>query len=288
MKKAKRVRRIRRVTKKVFSSLLLISLSVFVMGGLVLYYPEIEAYLIRLTVVPINTAEIDNYYDLLSEYEHPGKELVVDLGMRDTDGLEAAIDKLKVIMGLKDARIGLGFHNEEKPPAYIKKEGEDMTVFVSTKITNRREEINLLAHELSHIYVWRLKQSVFGACNQEKLVDCASVFLGLGVLTLNGLTDEYNVSADGSYETRKRTFGYLEPNQFAYLLARYCADHNIKDDAVKPYLGQAGRKYFKFGSAYLKKSTHRIIVPAILAPARSAAENAIRSLRDKITCMVTR
>ncbi|MCX5667817.1 MAG: hypothetical protein NTY34_05870 [Candidatus Omnitrophica bacterium] len=256
--------------KKTLSLLLLISVLIFVLGGLVLYYPEIEPYLNRLTFVPIDTAEIDAYYDLLSEHKRSGKELVVDLGMSDADGLEVAIDKLKAKMGLSDVRIGLGFHNEEKPPAYIKKEGDDMTVFVSTRITNRREEINLLAHELSHIYVWKLKESIFGACNQEKLVDCASVFLGLGVLTLNGLTDEYTVSPDGGYETRKKTFGYLEPNQFAYLLARYCAEHNIKDDAVKPYLGPAGRKYFKVGSRYLRKRTRQTRTPARLVPVKSA------------------
>jgi hypothetical protein len=285
MKAAKRARSIRRAIKKIFSFLFLICVLIFVLGGIVLYYPEIKPYLNRLTVVPISTAEIDSYYDLLSEHKQPGKELALDLGMSDADGLEVAIYKLKAIMGLADADIGLGFHNKEKPPAYIRKEGEKMTVFVSTKVTGRREEINLLAHELSHIYVWRLEQPIFGACNQEKLVDCASVFLGLGVLTLNGLTDEYNVSPDGGYEMRKKTFGYLEPNQFAYLLARYCADHNIKDDAVKPYLGPAGRKYFKFGSTYLRKRTHRTSTPMLLVPVRSEIGRTIQSLRNKLAGM---
>jgi|GEM_PF-1832887 hypothetical protein len=281
MKKAKRLRGIRRVVKKFFSLVFMIGAILMLLSGAILYYPQIDQYLNRLTFVPIKTDEIDTYYDLLSEHKKPGKELVVDLGLGAADGLEAAIDKLKRIMGFPELKIGLAYYDEDKPPAYIRREGDEMTVVVSTKIKDRREEINLLAHELSHVYVWRLDPSVFGAFDQEKLVDCASVFLGLGVLSLNGLTDEYKVSSDGSYETRKKTFGYLEPNQFAYLLARYCADHNIEDDAVYPHLGPAGRKYYKFGSKYLRKKDHIAVTPAWLIPARSAIMRYAEVLRKK-------
>ncbi|MBU1122638.1 MAG: hypothetical protein ABIH71_00095 [Candidatus Omnitrophota bacterium] len=212
----KRSRRVRRIVKKVFSSFFLGCVFVFVLGGIVLYYPEIMRYFDRFTVVKIDTTEIDTYYDLLSEYKQSGKDLVVDLGINDTDTLPIVINKLKNVMGLRNARIGFAYHNEEEPPAYIRRQGDEMTVFVSTKIKERREEISLLAHELSHIYVWRLKPSIFGMWDQEKLVDCASVFLGLGVVALNSVTDEYTVSPDGGrYEILKKTFGYLKPEQFA-------------------------------------------------------------------------
>ncbi len=271
--------------KKVFSFLILTCALLFVLSGIVLYYPEIEPYLDRFTVVPIDTAEIDAYYDLLSKHKQSGKNLIVDLGMSDTDGLEAAIDKLKTIMGLGYAKIEFAYYDKEKPPAYIEKEGQKTTVFISYKITDRREGINLLAHELSHIYVWGLDSSVFGACNQEKLVDCASVFLGLGVFTLNGLTDEYTVSPEGGYAMRKKTFGYLEPKQFAYLLARYCAEHNVEDSAIKPYLTSAARKYFKFGSTYLRKRTHRTCTPARLVPVKSAIGRFVQTLYNKLADM---
>ncbi|MBU4376606.1 MAG: hypothetical protein KKD29_03915 [Candidatus Omnitrophica bacterium] len=278
----KRSRNIHRAIKKFFSSILLICALFLAIGLAVIYYPEIERYFDRFSVVPIDTVEVDAYYDLLSKHKHPGKELVLELGIKNTDNLQAAIDKLKTVMGLGDAEIELAYHDEEKPPAYIKREGDEMTVFVSTKIKDRREEINLLAHELSHIYVWGLEPSIFGACDQEKLVDCASVFLGLGALTLNGFTDEYIVHPEGGYETSKKTFGYLKPEQFGYLLARYCAEHNIDKDAVKPYLNAAGWKYFNIGNTFIREKTHEMRTPERLIPVRAAINRFVQDLRKKL------
>ena len=110
---------------------------------------------------------------------------------------------------------------------------------------------------MGHIYVWNLDQSVFGKCDQEKLNDCAGVFLGLGVLMLNGLTDEAVRSLLDGYETKKKFYGDLKPEQIGYLFARYCSAHGIPEDTVRPSLTATGRKYFDIGRAHLHKNPKR-------------------------------
>ena len=256
--KVKRARQARRAIRKIFNFLVVIGLVYF---AVVWLYPKCLVF--YTSYQKFDTSEVDTYYDLLSKHAKPAKDFVLNLGIKEDDNLQLAIDRLKGVMGLGNYKIWLAHHDAEKPPAYIKDLGYgDMGILISTRVKERREEINLLVHELSHIYVWRLAPSLFGKCDQEKLVDCSGMFLGLGVLILNGLTDEFKLLPGEGYETRKKFFGYLKPEEFGYLLARYCAEHGIAEDAIKPFLGPTGRKYFNIGSSCFKKSDHQISASA--------------------------
>jgi hypothetical protein len=250
----KKMRRIRRTIWRTIKALaigaLVFSLSVFI------YYnqPKISAYIDRISRSTIDVKEIDSYYDLLARHANPSTGLILELGVKDTDDLNIAIDRLKGLMGLRDYTIYLGHHSEEKPPAYIQDLGYgNKSILISDRIKARREEFNLLVHELGHIYVERLDASIFDKCNQEKLVDCSGIYLGLGILTLNGLTDDLTFMLGGGYESEKKMFGYLTPEQFGYLVARYSAEHGIPKENVTPFLGDAGKKYFAIGLGYLNK-----------------------------------
>lgn len=214
-------------------------------------YPRIHLIGFR----KIDVKEVAAYYDLLSKNAKPAQGLVLDLGVKDSDRLITALVRLKSIMGLDAYAISLGRHDKDKPPAYITDYGYgQMKILISDKVKNRREELNLLVHELGHIYVKRLDISIFGKLDQEKLVDCSGMFLGLGILTLNGLTDEFNLVLGGGYEEQKKVYGYLKPEQYGYMLARYCADHGINYDAVRPSLNSTGKKYFYMGRDYITKT----------------------------------
>jgi len=265
--KVKRARRTMRQFKRIIYTILLIGALFFTTPWLHENYQPIEKYFKLFGRLKIDTAEIDAYYDLLSKNATPAKDLMLDLGVKESDGLQLVIDRLKGAMGLGEYKIWLAHHDAEKPPAYIKQLGYgDMSIMISKNIKERKEEINLLVHELGHIYVWKLAPSVFGKCDQEKLVDCSGVFLGLGVMMLNGMTDDFTLLPGQGYETRKKLFGYLTPEQLGYLLARYCAEHGIAEDAVRPFLGRAGQKYFDTGCEYLKKNASAIKRSSLDAP----------------------
>ena len=66
---------------------------------------------------------------------------MLDLGVKDTDTIQAVADRLKGAMGLADYTIWLSRHDAAKLPAYIKQLGSGhMGIVISTKVTERREE----------------------------------------------------------------------------------------------------------------------------------------------------
>ncbi|MDP2929159.1 MAG: hypothetical protein Q8O01_03725 [Candidatus Omnitrophota bacterium] len=206
-------------------------------------------------IMKIDTAEVDRYYDLLTKHAKPSGDPVFTLDISEDDGLQVMADKLKRVMGLEGYRIWAGYGQTEDRPAFITNVAPGaMTITVSRKVADRREQINVLIHELGHIYVWAMDKSILKDCDEEKFVDCSGVFLGLGIPMLNGLTDDIFFMPGGEYHTEKKMYGYITPEQLGYLLARYCAERDIAHDKVVPFLGSAGRKYFNIGYSYLQRS----------------------------------
>ncbi len=211
------------------------------------------------STVTIDTTEVDRYYDLLKNLSKPATALTLSLGVGEKDKLEIALDRLKTAMGLAEYDIRLVYGNQEKPPAFVTNINQQrMIITVSKKVTERREQLNLLVHELGHVAVWTLDKgipigteaqegsgkSILGGCNPEKVVDCMGFFRGQGILTLNGLTEKTTVVPGEGSSTEKKSFGYLQPEEYGYLLARYCAEHGIPASSIAPFLEPAARKYF--------------------------------------------
>jgi hypothetical protein len=213
-------------------------------------------YLFSNPFIEIDTDEIDKYYDLLSDNSSPSEYFMLNLGISENDDSQIALDRLNVVLGLTNYSISLDSHNEKTPPAFVKNtDFATMSISIYKNISQKREIINLLTHELGHIYVWELDPSIISDCDEEKLVDSSGVFLGLGVLILNGFTDDITYMPGESYHTEKKFYGYLKPDQFGYLLARYAFDHRIEKETIMPYLLPAGRKYFDIGyTNFLKRN----------------------------------
>ena len=282
--KAKKARKFRKLLRKFLRFCLGACLGLGAAVWLIFHYAEAQRFFDRFAVASIHTAEIDQYYDLLTTYEKPGKELVLGPGGKESDDLGVVLERLKGLMGLRHVEVGLAYHDAATPPGYIRSNGDDKTIFLSTHVKNRREQVNVLIHELCHIYVWRLKEPAFRVLDQEKLVDISGIFLGFGVLTLNGMTDDFRVTADGGYSTEEKTFGYLKPEQFGYLLARFCAERGIAVDTVRPHLNSAGWKFFTMGNAYLQKKTRgAIIVPPWVSAVRSSIRGPWNVFREKLS-----
>lgn len=205
----------------------------------------------------IDTDEINGYYDLLSRHGKPSEYLVLDLGVKEPDDIQIAMDRIKGSVGLEDYDIWIEYHDTKDPPAFIKKTSYGvirvMIISLYKGITQKREQITLLTHELGHVYVWNLGAATIEGCDEEKVVDSSGIFCGLGILILNGLTDDLFIIPGGEYQTEKKFYGYLKPEQFGYLLARYCAEHGIEKEKIMPFLNSAGRKYFNIGCRYFAR-----------------------------------
>jgi hypothetical protein len=207
----------------------------------------------------IDTAEVDKYYDLLSKIGNPSQDLVLHLGATDGN-TQTIVNRLKQEMGLEEHEIWIGHHSAtaDSRPAFVTnmKGTGVLGISVSDKNFESREEISIMVHELGHMYVWKIDRSLLADCDEEKVVDTAGIFLGLGILVLNGMTDDTFFLGGTEYAVEKKFYGYLKPIEFGYLFARYCTEHGIDKNNVIPFLGPEGRKYFNLGLNHIKRQNN--------------------------------
>lgn len=245
----------------------------FLIAFLAVLFVLAWAWFSRHFYTPVDTAEVDVLYDLVASKQPPAEALTLSLGLDVNEALRAEIetsgvpskDELPIAlkrligaMGLERYAISLVYGDQLKPPAFITNVNNQlMTITVSRQVRLRREQFNLLVHELSHVSVWVMDPGTTlgeGSLTLEHTVDTSGFFRGQGVLTLNGVTDDVSMNGEGGYSTEKKVYGYLKPEQFGYLLARYCLEHGIPAHRVEPFLESAGRKYFEIGQEALKRS----------------------------------
>jgi len=233
----------RKTVKKIVYLLVLFPIALFAFGWVYVNF-----------FIKLDTLEVDRYYELLSKHAKSPGGLVFTLDIEEDDDMQVIADKLKRVMGLKGYRLWVGYGETHNRPAFIKTISPGIaTITLSRKVKQKSELINVLIHELSHIYVWNMSRSILKDCDEEKFVDCTGVFLGLGIQMLNGLTDDVFFMPGGEYQAQKKMYGYIKPEQLGYLLARYCVERGISHDKVTPFLSSAGRKYFNIGYNYLKR-----------------------------------
>lgn len=211
------------------------------------------AWVSSIYFVDLDSDEADVYYDLLTDNADPADVIMLNTGVGVNAGLKPEVDRMKNIMGLGKYQMALDFHEDDMPPAKIQNDNWNLTIYFSRHITEKREQLGLLAHELSHVYVWGIDDALIEGKDEEKLVDTTAIYLGMGVLMLNGLTDDVVFTPGNEYSARKRFFGYLKPEQLGYILARHCAENDILEDNILMFLGPAGQKYFNIGNGYLAR-----------------------------------
>lgn len=217
----------------------------------------------------INSAEVDEYYELLLKHSKPAEGLTLSTGIEKKEDLPAALERLQKIMGLGKYDIDMDYGDQDEPPAYVQNtDNKYMTIIFSNKVRELKELLSTLVHELSHVSVWQIdpsllfmeglkkapEKSIFKGCDLEKVVDVSGVLQGQGVLTLNGQTDDFLIIPGLEFTSIKKSFGYLKPEEYGYLLARYCHDHGIPPANVEPYLDPGVRKYFIMGKNYLDRT----------------------------------
>ncbi|MBF0217814.1 MAG: hypothetical protein HQL30_12580 [Candidatus Omnitrophica bacterium] len=201
----------------------------------------------------LDTTRADKYYDVLARNAKPSENFILDLGIKDNDDPVMALGRIKTALGLDKYSVCLNYHGLDTPPAYIENNNGILTIYLSAKIKKKSEQLNVLTHELCHVYVWDIDKTLKEGCDEEKIVDTSGVFLGLGIPILNGFTDEFYVSASGQQRFEKKGFGYLTPGEFGYMLARYMSSENIPEELITPFLTSTGHNYFNEGVDCLKR-----------------------------------
>ncbi|MBU1121649.1 MAG: hypothetical protein KKF54_02990 [Candidatus Omnitrophica bacterium] len=235
-----------------FSGFIIISLLIFS------FYRWVYPYYFT----KIKTNEIDKFYSFLSMHQDSGlnKNIIIKLGVKNANDFYALVEQLKKAMGLDYCNIHISIHAEDKPPAYIKTIGyNNYEISISRTLKTKHERIGAFIHELGHIYKTKLNIPFEYNYDEERLIDCICIHLGFGMFLMNNITDEEIYIPGVAHQSEKRFFGYLKPEQFGYLFARYLKENRVELGNIKPFLTRGAHRYFKIGSNYLtRKNKYRI------------------------------
>jgi DNA-directed RNA polymerase subunit RPC12/RpoP len=116
-------------------------------------------------------------------------------------------------------------------------------------VQNTDDLLAALAHEVTHIYLYRLGLSLDETMQNEILTDTAATYLGLGSLILNAYSEQKRKIDQNTTEFRTKCFGYLTPVEYGYILAKRAK--KFKDEPV-PYLKPDALQSFYTGMAVLE------------------------------------
>jgi len=121
------------------------------------------------------------------------------------------------------------------------------TILIDSKYRDRLDEIGaILAHEIMHIYLYKHKVELPDKMDNEKLTDLATIYAGLGIIILNGMTD---------WISHKQTFGYLDDKYswgewssgYGENFLDYLDKNNIRLGEIAGYIMPQSRGFIPYG-----------------------------------------
>lgn len=152
---------------------------------------------------------------------HPSADIVIEV--------QQLAGRIAHYLGLPIGRILVNFSSSLPCPAQVElSSADDYLVRLHERYRFDSQDIPaLLAHEIVHIFLYRLKIAFPNVLENEILTDTAATYLGVGWPCLNAFRISVQDSLDFGYVGPRtiRHFsaskvGYLTPEEFAYVLAK--------------------------------------------------------------------
>lgn len=131
------------------------------------------------------------------------------------------------------------FAENNEPPGLIKYNGPHRSK-IELCITNKHSPFvmgAILAHELTHFYLFNKGIILNDEIENERFTDLATVYLGLGKLTLNGY-EPIIWEIRRTNKTYTYSIGYLSTDEIAMILYNLCKFRNISIEIAKVNLSE--------------------------------------------------
>src|SRR5690554_3971065 len=128
----------------------------------------------------------------------------------------------------------------------------------------------VLAHELTHYYLFKENLQKEGKENNEKLTDLMSVYLGFGKIMLNGyepynlmnisksdfIADKKNVNTEKVCNNKICAYGYLKVRDISNVFVILCTFYNISFEKAIKNVCMKAQKHIKNSYKEIKKSNY--------------------------------
>jgi hypothetical protein len=144
-------------------------------------------------------------------------------------------------LGLPNGHIFVSFSPSLSHPAQVElSRSDDYLISLQDTYRYNPQDIGaILAHEITHIFLYCLGITDSNSLNNELLTDTAAAYLGVGWLCLNAfrisIDDHYHPGYLGSQVQRTisaSTVGYLTPEEFGYVLAKRSLFYGERIDQI--------------------------------------------------------
>lgn len=216
----------------------------------------------------IDIKNIEGFIEYL-DYKLNGQNfpLILRLGisgrMAPQKWAEIVTRRILILMGHKDVSVAIKFVNLD-----LRTSGRIHTLdyfHFDVELSNAVKDnytyiVSILVHELTHLYMNRnmlYRDGVEMTHTNEVLTEVASIYLGFGTQVLNSIVDEEIVIPGLYYESKKHFFGYIKPEQFGYIFAKFLFERGILIKNLDKYLSPGAMRHLKIGHHYLLRNRGR-------------------------------
>lgn len=147
----------------------------------------------------------------------------------------------------------------------IKNEGEENEVIlINSKHKNNPLSVGaILAHEMMHLYLFRLGLKLEDVQENELLTDLATIDTGLSILILNGmsyssqwyLTIIFLALGRLYWRSQQLAFGYFKPKEYGNHAMIYFKEHDLSATDIIGYLNPTSRHFISHTPLLKGKNT---------------------------------
>jgi len=147
---------------------------------------------------------------------------------------------------LPDGSILVNFRKKLESAGLVELTSEnEYLVEINAQYKDRyRDILAILAHEITHVFLYRAELFFPNQYDNEILTDTTSVYLGVGWLGLNAFrlteTRESDNSGNEYVRYQEQRLGYLTPEEFGYVLGKRSI---IFKEKVNSYIKGSAAKY---------------------------------------------
>ncbi|MFH0947412.1 MAG: hypothetical protein V1833_00215 [Elusimicrobiota bacterium] len=112
---------------------------------------------------------------------------------------------------------------------------------------------SIIAHEITHAWLYKYNFQEAEREENEKYTDLMAIFLGLGVLLLNGCWQRTITSRDEDYIMYKEVKPYLTSTELGYGMALFMKQKELIMKDVKPHLNKNALDIVEVGQVVLSR-----------------------------------
>ncbi|MBF0483367.1 MAG: hypothetical protein HQL25_01540 [Candidatus Omnitrophica bacterium] len=199
---------------------------------------------------------IEENFHGISKIKHPilrRQSFITDEGIDFGDGVIYSMELTRRIaanLNINMRQVIVGFSGNLSSAAVVQRNGTDYFIEIDNFfMEDKRQIAACLSHEISHVFLKDNNLEIYNGIDNERYTDLMTIYLGMGIFLLNGLTPCTKSEVVGNEEriSKKNIKPYLTNDELGYALALYAQIKSIKNEEIMKLLFGEGRDCFRDG-----------------------------------------